>query len=270
LKRALSESPALLLDFDGVLCDSTRECFVIVQLVTNCVDGELDPGDHTLQVGALLSTRPSGRFWEYFAAHRAYVRWPREYLLVLDAFGDGTSASPLTQRDFDDREAEAPETGDRFQRLFLECRSFLRDQYYKQWLTLFDPFYDAIEAAKELSARFETRILTGRDAASVIEILQVGGWVVPEARVFDASRYRNKEEGLEAIRAELGADRRYVLLDDNIKHLSALAASGVAPYWATWGYTTPSHDRIARTVANLVRVKRTNWREVVADELARC
>lgn len=270
LKRASSELPALLLDFDGVLCNSTRECFVIAQMARTAIEYGLIPETlPPIVVEDVLDASPSGPFWEFFSAHRAYVRWPREYLLVLEAFGDGTSVDALEQWDFDDWEAHSPTAGDAFQRVFLDCRSFLRERHYTKWVALFDPYQDAIVDAQKLSNRFDTRILTGRDAVSVKEVLRNAGWAVPDDWVFDVREYRNKKEGFKAIRGKLGGNRRYVLVDDNVEHLRALAVWGVSPFWATWGYVTPCHEEIATTMTDLIRLRRSDWSAVLADELER-
>lgn len=242
--------PVLLFDFDGVFCDSTRECFVVASAararLAGATDDVADLAPWDVLDDPLLTL---------FRGYRAYIRWPREYLLLLEHRGGA-----LNQADFDAYEALAPPEAMAFQRAFLATRDALRSRHYERWIRLFDPYQDVVDAAKGLVERYEWRILTGRDAGSVGAVLGSAGLPVGPERIFDVKRFRNKIEGFRAIAAELGADRTYRLIDDNCMHLAALLPEGVEPFWARWGYVAAEHDAAAEAQGwPLIPCQRHDW-----------
>jgi FMN phosphatase YigB (HAD superfamily) len=258
----------VLLDFDGVLCDSTRECMVVGSLANEL--GARGASPEALDVDEVrrrLDSRPAGPAWEHFRRFRPYVRWPREYRLVFDAYDAARGAGrELTLADFVAWETEGGARAEAFERDFFACRHFLRERLYDDWVRLFDVYPGVVDDARALARRVDLRILTGRDAASVRAVLAGGGWELPPQWVFDAERFRNKVEGFQAVREDLGTQRRYALLDDNILHLQELLPLGVAAYWATWGYVTEEHRAVGATLADQVtRCDIGDWRELIAQ-----
>ena len=248
--------PVVLFDFDGVFCDSTRECYTIALAARALMEGtrsshelaaEMDGGDPLL---------------ESFRTHRAYVRWPREYWLLLETFRAGGGAVTLTQRDFDEFE----ETGDpvalEFQEAFFDVRDEFRTNRYDSWIDLFDAYSSVVEGGREVMERLPFRILTGRDSSSVGAFLTKHGLAVPGEWIYDARQFRNKVEGFEAIRVEMGRDRPYAFLDDNVTHLEALLPLGVQCFWATWGYSSEGHENTARELGSrIIRCHLDDWTE---------
>ena len=202
--------PVVLFDFDGVFCDSTRECYTIALGARALIDGT--PSSHELA----LEMESGDPLLGFFRSHRAYVRWPREYWLLLETFRTGGGAVTLTQRDFDEFE----ETGDpvalEFQEAFFDVRDEFRTNRYDSWIDLFDAYSSVVEGGREVMERLPFRILTGRDSSSVGAFLTKHGLAVPGEWIYDARRFRNKVEGFEAIRVEMGRDRPYAFLDDNV------------------------------------------------------
>jgi phosphoglycolate phosphatase-like HAD superfamily hydrolase len=249
-------SPVVLFDFDGVFCDSTRECYTIALAARALIDetdssrervDELEGGDTLLG---------------FFRSHRAYVRWPREYWLVLETFLAGGGAVTLTQRDFDVFEEACDPVALEFQQAFFDVRDNLRKNHYDAWIDLFDPYSSVVEGGRVVMEHLPFRILTGRDGSSVGAFLAKHGLEVPAEWIFDAKKFRNKVEGFEAIRAEMGRDRQYAFLDDNVTHLAALLPLGVHCYWATWGYSSQDHETTARELGpRIIRCDLDDWRD---------
>ncbi len=241
--------PVRLFAFDGVFCASTRECFGVATAAQARLDGatedvaDLAPWD--VLDDPLLTV---------FRRYRGYVRWPREYMLLMAYTG-----GELSQPDFDAYEAKGLPEAMAFQEAFLATRDVLRTQHYDRWIGLFDPYQDVVDAALDLVERYEWRILTGRDGGSVGAVLGSAGLQVPPERIFDVKKFRNKVEGFRAIKAELG-DRPYRLIDDNCMHLAALLPEGVEPFWARWGYVAREHDAAATAHGwPLIHCQRDDW-----------
>jgi phosphoglycolate phosphatase-like HAD superfamily hydrolase len=249
-------APVALFDFDGVFCDSTRECYTIALAARALIEGI--PSTHDL--GAEMEG--GDPLLGFFRSHRAYVRWPREYWLLLETFRAGGGAVEMTQRDFDEFEEKADPAALEFQRIFFDVRDDLRTNRYESWIDLFDTYSSVLEGGRVVMERIPYRILTGRDGFSVQAFLTKHGLVVPREWIFDAKQFRNKVEGFEAIQAEMGRDRSYVFLDDNVMHLAALLPLGVQCYWATWGYSSQEHENTAHALGSrIIRCGLDDWTE---------
>jgi len=251
-------SPVVLFDFDGVFCDSTRECYSIALAARALIDGTDDGTDYSHELVGELEDGDA--LLEFFRSHRPYIRWPREYWLLLETFRTGGGAVTLTQRDFDDFEEAGDPVALAFQQAFFDVRDDLRTNRYDAWIDLFDAYSSVVEEGRVVMEHVPFRILTGRDGSSVGAFLAKHGLEVPGEWVFDAKQFRNKVEGFEAIRSEMGRDRLYAFLDDNVTHLAALLPLGVQCFWATWGYSSPDHENTARELGSrIIRCGLDDW-----------
>jgi FMN phosphatase YigB (HAD superfamily) len=262
----------LVFDFDGVLCDSTPECLALTTATAVLLKGRQDlrrVSDDTLL--DLVTRAAEPEFREFFFAHRRFVRWPREYWLILERFQVVRSGGipTLTQADFDAYCQAVPEAGSVFEAAFFTVRDELRRRLFDTWVAMFELWPDVVGGLQALSGRCPVRILTGRDAGSVQAVLARQGLPIPLEHVYDARRFRNKVDGLSALRAEAGAVGRVHILDDNITHLIALLSPGVEAYWATWGYVCPGHADLARDYPQIHVCQRDGWSTYLQKQLER-
>ena len=248
----------LALDFDGVLCDSSREVFVVavdayasrepgsvlLERLRPLRDDALDGGDG-FRSDALYATfielLPLGNRAEDFGVSLKAVE---NHLEIsdqeqYDAFFGTVDAYWLKS----------------FHREFYAARSRLREADTAAWLELHLPYPGLAEILRRHRGRTRPAVATAKDARSVHLLLEHLGY----GGVFDAELILDKETGvdkthhLQALRERTGSDfDRITFVDDKVNHLVKVAALGVRPVLAGWGFNTQREHARARELGYAV------------------
>jgi phosphoglycolate phosphatase-like HAD superfamily hydrolase len=233
---------ALVLDFDGVIADSSREVFVIalrayVALRQGAaLAADLAALERTLAGGttaierqplypAFMSLMPLGNRAEDFgAALEALAR----RLEISDQAGYDEHFSAL-----DRAWLEA------FHARFYAERARFAAADGALWRALQPPFRPVVDTLRRLRGGAALAVATAKDRGSVEALLAEYGLaeVFPRELLLDKETGVSKTEHLGRLRATLGttfADMTFV--DDKLRHLDAVAGLGVRCVLAGWGY----------------------------------
>ncbi len=216
---------AIALDFDGTLCDGVAECLL--------VSWQAFHGDGA----ALLETIPSS-FRDNFTRCRNFVRHSGHFIIPF--LRDATFE---TQADFDAAyKAVDAARLEAFLRRFEACRTQLRQEQPAQWLAL-HTLYPGVGAALS-SARVPLFIVTAKDTASVLAILAAAGAPFGEDRVYGG--VTAKLTAFHEVARRSGCNPGSVAIyDDNVPNVAEARDAGFDAIWATWGYSSAEHRRIA-------------------------
>lgn len=217
----------LVLDFDGVLCDSAGECLQIAWCAHKGAPVQAFPAlEGTYRVPADVAER----YW----ATRPYMRHLAHFVVPLL---DGPV--PPDRAAFAERFASLPAgLADDFARSARRYREAVRAQRREAWLELHGVWP---QVSRLVDGAY---IATARDSASVLEILGVHGVRPDPARIFDT--LSEKQTALGAIAEREGRARADVwLLDDSIDNCLAARAAGFGAGWASWGCGAPGDEAIA-------------------------
>jgi phosphoglycolate phosphatase-like HAD superfamily hydrolase len=264
---------SVIFDFDGVICDSTRECLFMTALTQESREKNLPPAEllKGFSLQQMMSNYENLPFRQAFEKHRKYVRWPKEYWFILDAWvrdRKKVESVGLSQADFDGFVANTPPEALLFEKQFFSTRDAVREKDFSGWISFFDVYSDVIEGLKEFIAHQELIILTGRDSASTHAVLCASGLDATRIRIFDAKTYKNKTAGMKEILSLLKINPRDVaMIDDNIQHLAELHELGVHGIWAKWGYVCDEHWSHPH-VAHVTACERAGWKQVVTTFLS--
>jgi phosphoglycolate phosphatase-like HAD superfamily hydrolase len=223
---------ALALDFDGVIFDGLNEC-VLVTWYGHHGGTAADFGSEG------LSAVPSG-FVTRFAACRAYAKHLGHFYLSFSEALDQVQ----DQAGFDALYAAmpAPEI-EAFVVKVTRFRALARDARRLEWLNQ-QQVYRGMDTMLS-SSPLPVYIVTAKDAASVLELLQHVGVSLERSRVF--GELRDKLAALKSVcEREHAAPHEIGVVDDNV--LNALAAKnhGYTARWALWGYQARGHREIAQ------------------------
>jgi phosphoglycolate phosphatase-like HAD superfamily hydrolase len=244
----------LALDFDGVLCDSSREVFVVA------VDAFAAhaPGSNLLRPLRTLRDRAlAGE--EGFRGDPLYRRFADLLPLGNRAEDFGVALWALERR--------MPVTGqeqydavygsldaswrDAFHRRFYEARDALRAADPEAWLGLHLPYPGLAETLRRQRGRTRLAVATAKDGRSVRLLLETLGL----DGVFEPELVLDKETGADKTRhLQVLAERTAVhftamtFVDDKVNHLQKTAALGVRPVLAGWGFNTPREHRLAESL----------------------
>jgi phosphoglycolate phosphatase-like HAD superfamily hydrolase len=242
----------LALDFDGVLCDSSREVFVVA------VDtfADLEPGSELLeQLARLREDAVAGRS-EYRDAP-IYGRFrdllplgnrAEDFGVSLRAIDEGANIDDQTAYDAFYRALGQPWL-DAFHRRFYECRGKLRETDLEGWLRLHFPYPGLAETLRRHKDRTRPAVATAKDARSVQLLLDELGF----GGVFDRELILDKETGVEkthhlrALHERAGTEFTDItFVDDKVNHLVRVAELGVRPVLAGWGFNSGREHELAR------------------------
>lgn len=239
-------------DFDGVLCDSSREVFVVA------VDtlAAQEPDSALLrELTALRDEALAGG--DRFRSHELYVRFldllplgnrAEDFGVALKAIEASLQISD--QAGYDSFYAEIPASWrDRYHRGFYASREGLRESGIQQWLALHLPYPDLVRALEARPESVLPAVATAKDSRSVRLLLGELGL----ENVFDPELVLDKETGVEKTthlrelqrRTEAPFDR-ITFIDDKLNHLEKVAGLGVRCILAGWGFNTERERTAAR------------------------
>lgn len=262
----------LAFDFDGVLCDSSREVFVVA------VDtfSVLEPRAELLGVlGPLREEALAGG--DRFRNHEAYRRFSD--LLPLgnraEDFGVALRAIEASQAisdqaGYDAFYAELPAAWrDLFHRGFYEARTRLREADPDRWLALHLPYPELVGALERHRGGVLPSVATAKDSRSVRLLLAELGLT----GVFETRLLLDKETGIEKtvhlreLQRRTGVDFDDItFVDDKLNHLIKVEPLGVRCVLAGWGFNTDRERVAARRlgfeVAQLDDLDRTVFKGV--------
>jgi phosphoglycolate phosphatase-like HAD superfamily hydrolase len=241
----------LALDFDGVLCDSSREVFVVAVDTyaglepDSALLGQLKPlRDHAAGGGyEHLETKIYRRFRDLLPlGNRA-----EDFGVSLRAIEKDVAISDQEAYDVFYREIGRPWL-DLFHRRFYECRGDLREKNLEKWLRLHLPFPGFADTLRKHKDRTLLAVATAKDARSVRLLLDELGF----DGVFDAELILDKETGVEkthhlrVLHERTGAEFEDItFVDDKVNHLVKVAELGVRLVLAGWGFNTDREHELA-------------------------
>jgi len=235
----------LALDFDGVLCDSAREAFV----VSVRTFAETFP-EHRLAPAAEADAGLLARFLEIMPlGNRA-----EDYAVTLAAIA---SERPLPdQAAYDAFHASIERERLRaFHERFYRVRKAWAERDPEGWLARMAPYPGFCELLRRRAGDATLAIATAKDRRSVRAILEAHGVadLFADGFVLDKEAGEKKSAHVEQLAARAGCSAREVtFVDDKVNHLEDVAGVGARCVLAAWGYNGAREHGIARAQGFLV------------------
>jgi phosphoglycolate phosphatase-like HAD superfamily hydrolase len=240
----------LALDFDGVVCDSSREVFTVAVRTY----AELHPGSPWIraildQPGRAATERLDLSAAPAFSALQRLIplgNRAEDFGVALRALELGLELPDQAVYDAFYRSLD-PGWLAAYHATFYEIRDRLRTADTARWLALNDGYPPFGAFLKRAAGRRAISILTARDGASLDALLdQLGvAVIIPRQLRLDKESGIHKTSHLTEL-----ADRLQVqfpeitFVDDKVNHLERVAPLGVRPVLAGWGLNTPrEHER---------------------------
>ena len=218
----------VVLDFDGVICDSVDECFASSFLAYYGLQKKTIPS----------SSEPDRR--AHFARLRPFIRTGEDYLLIHELIDRGITVRDQGQFDEMARGA-GPEKMARFRELFYRGRMELLQKDRGAWMSM-NRIYPNARTALQIAAGAPFVILSTKRPEFIQEILGHAALSVPADRILHSGD-EPKLPIVERIRAEGGFDGA-VFIDDQVDFLKNNPFPRVRVYLASWGYV--ASEQVAR------------------------
>lgn len=242
----------LVLDFDGVICNSIHESFMTalntyIQSVPNHhlpLKKPLEPQTLT----AFENTHPD--LFRLFSQFLPMGNRAEDYFVILLLIDREEAEKAVHQAGFDSYRASIPpETLEAFHSRFYQTRNRIRQAYPRKWSEMLQPFPGVVNAIPTLSRRFVLAIATAKDRTSVDFLLRTHGLSKhfrPE-NILDKDFAKSKRAHLVRFHEEYNVPFQNIyFIDDKILHLVSVRDLGVRTYLALWGFNTEREHRVAR------------------------
>jgi phosphoglycolate phosphatase-like HAD superfamily hydrolase len=235
----------LALDFDGVICDSAGEAFVVAVRTF----AEIFP-EHPLGAGAERRRELLARFVESMPfGNRA-----EDYAVLLAAIA---RAQPLAdQAAYDAFRASLEAARLRsFHKRFYQVRAAWSEADPAGWLVRLGLYPGIAALLRRRANDVRLAIATAKDRGSVRAILAAHGIadLFPDGFVLDKEAGEKKRTHVTKLATQVGcAPAEVTFVDDKVNHLEDVAALGARCVLAAWGYNGARERRIAEAHGFLV------------------
>ncbi|MBI9083692.1 MAG: HAD family hydrolase [Desulfobacterales bacterium] len=254
----------LALDFDGVICDSSREIFLVTLRTCAALDSDLDAAEYLDRLQARSGDRDD------FAADPVYTAFvalfplgngAEDFAVALKAVMSGLALPDQAAYDRYFRQQNAG-WKDAFHRAFYDQRAALRAEDEARWLALHGTWPAVTSLLKDRAGAVPYAVCTAKDAVSVQKLLAHFGI----GDLFSVDLILDKETGAQKIAHLTELARRtgvdpaeITFVDDKVSHLQKVAPLGVRCVLAAWGDNGSREHLQARQegfpVAGLERVE---------------
>ncbi len=233
------EKRVLALDFDGVIVDSIKECYVSGY---NAFQAYLNIPNKIYSSSQI----PQDSF-KKFKLLRKYIKYGRDYVFIFNIIKAGVQIN--NQNDFDDFIQKHDYLSNKFDELFYQKRLILFRQHYATWIEL-NPFYNGMQSLlknppQEVSvfiistkrSEFIDAILKESDISAYADCIYASNEKFTKAMVV--------KEILEISKLK---PENFYFVDDQINNVAQVAQTKVKSILALWGYTgnTQRLDAIAQ------------------------
>ncbi len=235
--------PVLTFDFDGVLCDSLLEAYLLTWKLAGRVDPELA---HQLDEAPTLDTihafRESHRgHYETFERIVPFGNRCEDFLVIQQAVQQAAVIG--SQAEFDSFKLTVDkQLQDSFHELFYKLRYELAASRREQWLELNSAYPGVRRAIPRLAQTFRLGVATSKDRETVVALLRSWGLfeLFGERLVLDKRAGASKRAHLSALRQRFGCRfEEMTFIDDKVSHLLECAGLGVRLLMSGWGYNGP-------------------------------
>ncbi len=229
------------LDFDGVLCDSIDECFVVGY--NACYRRDID-----------VPAQAPSDLHRYFVRHRYLVGPAEDFFLLFHAFESG--AAELDRASYAQLQASTTQERAEFGKKFFAQRSRQKENT-AQWLALHRMYEESRAVLQDDFPAFY--VVTTKDRESVELLAAYHGYRHKLKGIYSKEVSTDKRVSLQRLFDENGVDpakQRVVFVDDNRHHLEQVESLGIETCLAGWGYADPLPEREFRVIRSLDEIVR--------------
>ena len=235
-------------DFDGVICDSTPECYVTSNNAWNSM--------HKLKKKISFNNLNNNLFYNEFLKFRPYVKGGGEYYIF---YYMQKNKIKKTYNNYKKLKKSFPKEINNYSKYFYNERNKLKKNNLKTWLRLNYVFPDVLKILKYLHSHNQLLISTMKDKQSIIQILKNKKIKMNKKFILDQFEIENKLESLKIFMNRFNIEKKNIyFFDDNVNHILQPKRHGFSVYLTTWGYSTKEFSQIAKknkiTVLNNIKM----------------
>ncbi len=234
----------LIIDFDGVICDSTYECLV-VSYNAWCNYNEIDNRKYKI-------TDFDNEYINKFKKLRPFVKGAGEYFILFEIMNkenENNYSLDLYNSVFNSKKHLLT----KFKDIFLKERSILRNKNFNDWVNLHFLYQDVLKFMEKYRNENKLFIATLKDAKSINILLKSVNFVFCEENIFDSKKINSKINGLNIIRKKYNINiENMFFIDDNADHLIEPNRFGYKTFLANW--CNPQDDFRSKALKNQITI----------------
>jgi len=232
----LKEKIIIIFDFDGVIANTTKECFLVAWWAYHGVE--------ELTAAMFRNNHEREKAETLFNQFRYLVAPAHEYYFLLKAIFEylETCKGELPNL-FKKNSLKCEQEAMAFSIKFFRIRDFARSKFRRQWLDL-NPLYPGMaEFLRKYLKRQIVFISSTKDKNSIESILKENQIKIPREHIFGKEQGTDKRVHIRSILQQTGfAATRTFFIDDNPLHLVQVKPLGVHLLFANWGYGGPNGE----------------------------
>ena len=221
----------IVLDFDGVLCNSQEECFYIACKLFASQNLNFDNKSFYLKHKNTLQS------------YRQYVVSGEDYFFLVKSVYMGLSFA--TQSEFNIYKSNNKHLIKHMREKFYKIRREFIKSAFKSWIEL-NPLYKNItKKIASLISEYEIYIVTTKDRDSVSKILYHNNLNIDLDNIYGREHQMSKRDCINEIILKRKLD--YIaFIDDQIENLLLINMPIVGLFLAAWGYNDEIQMEMAR------------------------
>ena len=241
----------LALDFDGVICESLLEAYLITWKISSEISPELvHQSVDNPEIKNIHHFRDQKTdHWNHFQSLVPFGNRSEDYLVIQQAVNDGLHFDSQEQFDFYKDERFPLNILEIFHHRFYEIRYAMMKDDWTGWLSLNEPYPGVIKALHKLSENYEMAVCTSKDGHTVEQLLDSYG-ILEKFRkpVYDKSQGASKRAHLTKLAEDTGLGIcNIIFVDDKVTHLIDCVSLGARMVLSAWGYNSEKdHETAAR------------------------
>ncbi|MDP2923769.1 MAG: HAD hydrolase-like protein [Candidatus Omnitrophota bacterium] len=236
----MAKKGILIIDFDGVICDSINECFLVAYNAYSSLKDGVMAQKWRFNFDGPLSLK------RHFFLNRHLVRPAKEYFILFKAFDDSGN-NQISEKKFKYLANKYKNESLAFGKEFYKTRERFRRKYPKKWLRLHKIYPGIAEGIRSLSKTFKIYVSTTKDRGSVKALFLQNRIKIADRFIYTKERGLSKSETVKIICVKNGRRPEDVwFIDDNITYLDELLKLNINCCLAKWGYISKDSVAMAR------------------------
>ena len=239
----------IVFDFDGVIADSRKECF----LTTLCAYKKL----LNITKETYLTPSTTNQVEALFNKYRYLVGPANEfYFLIAGVFEHINSNGNNVIELFDHLKKNNQSDSEDFVTDFFAIRKMAMAKFLADWINL-NPCYKQIPEILNCCIKDKNVFIAStKDVESIVTLLATYNVSLPQNHILGKEFSTNKFLQLQQIIKQTSIDcKNIALIDDNLGHLEAVRPLGIKLFLATWGYNSPAERKAAKNFgAHLISI----------------
>ena len=218
----MKKEKLIIWDFDGVLCDSLKECIVVTKIASYLIQNN----DLNLEIHKIINPLEVENLYSKMKPLRAFIINGQDYIWQhqnLDSFNKKFNSYEEYKIFFD--KIYNPAMDKLFEEFFYKSRKILQSYLEKEYFKLFNPFKEAIYALRTSLKINNNYICSARDYLAIKLILKNQGVEFPENKVYckDKNFHNNcnlttkSNQIIDIIEKEGYEEKEFFLIEDQVK-----------------------------------------------------